>query len=253
VCASPRAAACAEARIAAHCPRPLGHPAHVRRRRGHVPRQDRRALRRRLPVLPSDAPVHGCAPLGGAISQSPLGGGAAARRARRRRAEPVDPPPACRFHTRCWKAQQVCQEMSRSSSQRRPATLALATSPSPGTRSRQSRPSASRRPSCYPDAATASQVDGGGRASAAGRGNDRVTGADHEVKRDQGRGEPSRRREGPPRNQSVDPSRSVERYRLVAASATIAAIHDGVSPTRSGHLSAPGELSAATPRPGLRS
>ena len=24
---------------------------------------------------------------------------------------PVNPPPACRFHTRCWKAQQVCREV----------------------------------------------------------------------------------------------------------------------------------------------
>jgi peptide/nickel transport system ATP-binding protein/oligopeptide transport system ATP-binding protein len=22
---------------------------------------------------------------------------------------PVNPPPACRFHTRCWKAQQICR------------------------------------------------------------------------------------------------------------------------------------------------
>jgi peptide/nickel transport system ATP-binding protein/oligopeptide transport system ATP-binding protein len=24
---------------------------------------------------------------------------------------PVAPPPACRFHTRCWKAEQVCREV----------------------------------------------------------------------------------------------------------------------------------------------
>ena len=23
---------------------------------------------------------------------------------------PINPPPACRFHTRCWKAQEVCRQ-----------------------------------------------------------------------------------------------------------------------------------------------
>ncbi len=22
---------------------------------------------------------------------------------------PINPPPACRFHTRCWKAQEICK------------------------------------------------------------------------------------------------------------------------------------------------
>ena len=22
---------------------------------------------------------------------------------------PINPPPACRFHTRCWKAQEICR------------------------------------------------------------------------------------------------------------------------------------------------
>ena len=29
---------------------------------------------------------------------------------------PISPPPACRFHTRCWKAQEICRTKSRRSS-----------------------------------------------------------------------------------------------------------------------------------------
>jgi peptide/nickel transport system ATP-binding protein/oligopeptide transport system ATP-binding protein len=25
---------------------------------------------------------------------------------------PANPPPACRFHTRCWKAQDICREQA---------------------------------------------------------------------------------------------------------------------------------------------
>ena len=25
---------------------------------------------------------------------------------------PINPPPACRFHTRCWKAQEICRTQS---------------------------------------------------------------------------------------------------------------------------------------------
>jgi peptide/nickel transport system ATP-binding protein len=41
---------------------------------------------------------------------------AAGRRKRRERIRltgdvpsPINPPPACRFHTRCWKAQEICR------------------------------------------------------------------------------------------------------------------------------------------------
>jgi peptide/nickel transport system ATP-binding protein/oligopeptide transport system ATP-binding protein len=37
---------------------------------------------------------------------------------------PVEPPPACRFHTRCWKAQQICRDVEPPLEAKGPADIA---------------------------------------------------------------------------------------------------------------------------------
>ena len=47
---------------------------------------------------------------------------------------PTNPPPACRFHTRCWKAQEICRRTTRRWRSRTAATSPPATSRSPTPR-----------------------------------------------------------------------------------------------------------------------
>ncbi len=92
-----------------HRPRPVGRAPHVRPRGGHVPRQDRRDRRRATRSTPSPAtptPARCCrrcrSPTPSRHGASAGGCSAATCRARPTR------PSACRFHTRCPKAQELC-------------------------------------------------------------------------------------------------------------------------------------------------
>jgi oligopeptide/dipeptide ABC transporter ATP-binding protein len=60
---------------------------------------------------------------------------------------PADPPPACRFHTRCWKAQEVCRVVAPPLEERAPGHWSACHFPEDGLPSRreQSSPPASRR------------------------------------------------------------------------------------------------------------
>ena len=112
--ADPQPAARAAARAGDHAdlhrPRPLGRAPHVRPHRGHVPGQDRRAGHQRPALPPPADALHGRADVGRAGADPRL---AAAKKRQVLAGDvpsPTNPPPACRFHTRCWKAQEICRK-----------------------------------------------------------------------------------------------------------------------------------------------
>ena len=104
-----RAAARARPDARLHRPRPLGRAPHVRPRRGDVPRQDRRAGDRRAALRAPAASVHRRADVRRAGADPRLAAAKSARSSPATCRRRPNPPPACRFHTRCWKAQEICR------------------------------------------------------------------------------------------------------------------------------------------------
>ena len=77
-----------------------------------------------------DAPLHDGAAVGRAGARHERGAPSASGSASQGDVpSPINPPPACRFHTRCWKAQDICRTASPRWSSWPPATRSPATSP----------------------------------------------------------------------------------------------------------------------------
>ena len=92
-----------------HRPRPLGRAPHVRPRRGDVPG--------RIVELASSDQLyaHPRMPYTGALMSAVPVADPRLAAAKKRQVltgdvpSPTNPPPGCRFHTRCWKAQEICR------------------------------------------------------------------------------------------------------------------------------------------------
>ena len=144
-----RPAARARADADLHRPRPLRGAPHVRPRRRHVPRQGGRAGHVRAALRAPAHAVHGRADVGRAGRRP---GSSPPRKKRQLLSgdvpSPTNPPKACRFHTRCWKAQEVCRTdgpAARAEGRRQHRRLPLPAHGRRGARAHPVRLAASRR------------------------------------------------------------------------------------------------------------
>ena len=109
----------ARADLPVHLARPRRGAAHRRPGRGDVPRPDRRDRRQAAPLRQPAAPLHP----GACWPRSRCRGPGRRRRASAVRGDvpsPSDPPPGCRFHTRCPHVMDVCRRLEPKLLARRP-------------------------------------------------------------------------------------------------------------------------------------